>query len=104
MRIVQWILMVLGWWSAGFLLSCKIVHCRPAVRSGSTSTAEAVIYDPCPKPDYKCWVGSLISALCGLAWYYVMGLKGGFSSGPYLTSVVMSALLGAAVARILCPK
>lgn len=104
MRIVQWILMILGWWSGGLLLSSKVVHCRTVVRSASTGNPEAAIIDPCPKLGYKCWVASLISLACGLAWYFVLGLKNGFASGPYLTSVVMSAMLGAAVARILCPK
>jgi hypothetical protein len=98
MRIVQWILMILGWWSGGLLLSTTVIHCRPA----PSTTAQI---DPrCPKLSTKCWIASLVSLICGLAWHFVMGLKNGFASGPYLTSVVMSAMLGAAVARILCPK
>lgn len=104
MRIVQWILMILGWWSAGFLLSSKIVHCRPIIVMPTTEP-RAAVFDPCPKPSYKVWVGSLVAVVAGGAWLYVLaGLKGGVPVAPYLTSVVMSAILGAAVARILCPK
>jgi len=103
MRIVQWILMILGWWSAGLLLSSKIVHCRPVFMM-PPENREAVV-NPCPKLNYKIITGSIVAVVAGGAWLYVLaGLKGGVPIAPYLTSVFMGAILGAAVARILCPK
>ena len=105
MRIVLWILMILGWWSAGLLLSSWVVHCRRMMAPSPSAEGSLPVIDPrCPKLSYKCWIGSVVAVLNGLAWYWVMGLKGGYLSGGYLASVALSAVLGAAVARILCPK
>jgi hypothetical protein len=104
MRILQWILMVLGWWSAGLLLSAKIVHCRRTILLAPADTNRTAIVDPCPKLNYKVWTGSIVALGAGILWYFALGLKGGIMIGPYLTSVAMSAVLGATVARILCPK
>jgi len=104
MRIVLWILMILGWWSAGLLLSSLVVRCSRIVAPSPPGGTEAAIIYPCPKLSYKCWIGSAVAVLNGLAWYWVMGLKGGYLSGGYLASVALSAILGATVARILCPK
>jgi len=98
MRFGQWILMVLGWGSAGLLLSARVVYCRQILRS-----TEAVV-DPCPKLSYKCWLGAAVSIAYGVAWYFLMGLKDGFTSGGYLASVAVAAVLGASIARIFCPK
>jgi hypothetical protein len=86
----HWILMILGWWSAPIVLCVLIL-------------AKGV--DPlCPKLSIKCWIASFIGVAYGLAWYFLMGLKNGFVSLDYFVSVIMAAVLGAAVARILCPR
>jgi len=86
----QWVLMVLGWWSAPIVLCVLIVR-----RS---------ITDPCPRLGIKCWIASFIGVAYGLAWHFLLGPKNGFASGDYLVSVFMAAVLGATLARILCPK
>jgi hypothetical protein len=100
MRIVQWVLMILGWWSGGLLLSSRVVNCMMP-----PSTAGAVIVPPiCPKLSYKCWLASFISLIYGGAWHLVLGTKQPFVSVDYVVSVAVGAVLGSAVARILCPK
>jgi hypothetical protein len=90
MRWSQWVLMVLGWGSAAIVLCALVVR-----RS---------INDPCPKLSIKCWIASLISIAYGVAWYFLMGPYNVFVSYDYFVSVIMAAVLGTALARILCPK
>ncbi len=90
MHWVQWVLMILGWWSA------PIVLCAVIVRRG--------VDPPCPRLSIKCWIASFIGVAYGLAWYFWMGLKDGFASHEYFISVIIAAVLGTALARILCPK
>lgn len=103
MRYAQLALMAIGWWSAGLLLSARVVIPCGA-RPTSDSEAHPYIIPPSPKLNYKCWIGSTISLIFGLLWFWLMGLKDGYVSIDYLVSVIMSAILGALIARILCPK
>jgi hypothetical protein len=103
MRIFQWVLMILGWWSGGFLLSAFAIRCRVAVPVAADRTVAAI--DPlCPKPTYKCWVGSLVALACGVAWALAMAWKPPLPIFDYFVTVALGAILGATVARILCPK
>lgn len=103
MRFWQWVLMVLGWWSGGFLLSSLAIRCRIAVPVAADGLI-AKIEPPCPKPGYKCWIGSLVALAYGGAWALAMGWKPPVPILDCFVSVALGAILGAAVARILCPK
>lgn len=104
MRIALWILMILGWWSAGLLLSSWVVRCGRIVAPSAPIGDQAAIIYPCPKLSLKCWIGSFVAVAYGVAWNLVIGLKNGFMIGHYVITVALCAVLGAAVARILCPK
>ena len=105
MRIALWILMILGWWSAGLLLSSWVVHCGRIVPPSPPAGSGLPAVDPrCPKLSLKCWIGSVVAVAYGVAWSLVIGLKNGFMLGHYAITVALCAVLGAAVARILCPK
>lgn len=82
-------LMGIGWFAGGLVLSVRLVFIK--------------VDPPCPKISYKCWIGSLISVAYGLGYYFLMGMKGGFAGFDYLTSFIVASVVGAAVARILCP-
>jgi len=99
MRIVQWVLMVLGWWSAGLLLSSRVIPCGQPVQR-STEFGDIV----CPKLSLKCYIAAFIAVAYGLLWFFAFGLKMPVPLGEYVVSAAMGAILGAAFARILCPK
>jgi hypothetical protein len=100
MRYGQLLVMILGWWSAGLLLSAKTIQCVGVLAPSDP----AIVTPPCPKLSWKCWLASILSLIYGLLWYFLLGLKGGFVSLDYLASVFVSAVFGAAFARIFCPK
>lgn len=103
MRYWQWLLMVLGWWGGGFLLSTFAIRCRVVVPIAADGSIARV--DPrCPKPSYKIWVGSLVALAFGVAWALAMVWKPPVPILDYFVSVALGAILGAAVALILCPK
>jgi hypothetical protein len=102
MRALQWILMIVGWWSGGLLLSSFTIRCRILAPAAPDSTVAWV--DPrCPKVSYKIIVGSFVAIVIGGAWTLVMGWKPPVPMPDYFFSVAVSAIVGAAVARILCP-
>jgi hypothetical protein len=59
------------------------------------------IGNPCPCP--KCWAGSFLSLLYGCGYYFVLGFKGGFGILEYFLSILIAAMIAAALALILCP-
>ncbi|NPV83222.1 MAG: hypothetical protein HPY46_06550 [Candidatus Aminicenantes bacterium] len=99
MNFWQWLLMVLGWASAGLLLSARVIFFRRSI-----ITDPSAISPGCPKLSYKCWLGAAASIVYGVAWYHLMGLKDDFTSGGYLVSLVVAAVFGATLAQILCPR
>jgi hypothetical protein len=82
-------LMAIGWLTGGVFLSALIVPCK--------------IDPPCPKLSIKCWIGGFVSVAFGFGYYLVMGMKDGFGSIDYLVSFIVASVVGAAVARIICP-
>lgn len=102
MRFWQWLMMILGWWSGGFLLSSFAIRCRVAVPAAADGTI-AKIDPPCPRPSYKVWIGSSVALTYGVAWALAMSWKPPVPIFEYFVSVGLGAILGAAVARILCP-
>jgi hypothetical protein len=98
--VVQEILMILGFWSGGFLLSSRILPCMTPANPPVGPSGDI----PCPKVSLKCYIASGISLLYGLGWQYVVGWKTQFSSVDLIITVAVGATLGAALARILCPK
>jgi hypothetical protein len=95
--------MIVGWWSGGFLLSSFATRCRMAVPIAADGSI-AKIDPPCPKPSYKIWIGSLVAVAIGGTWTFVMGWKPPVPVLDYSFTVAVGAIVGASVARILCPK
>jgi hypothetical protein len=83
---MELVLRIIGWWAGGYFLS---------------SIFMIKIGNPCPCP--KCWIGSLASIAYGIAYYYVFIPKGIFPTPEYLLTVIIAAIVGAAVTRCLCP-
>jgi len=89
MRIL---LMGIGWWAGGFALAHYGL--KRYFVSGPGGNCP-----PCP----KCWIGSIVSAAYGVAYYLALGFKGGFATPEYFISVVIAAIVGTAVSLALCP-
>ena len=83
------LLLAISWLAGGLVLSALLV---PRKINGG-----------CPKLSIKCWAGGVVSVAFGFGYYFVMGMKPGFTSLDQLVSLVAASLVGAAVARIICP-
>jgi hypothetical protein len=85
------LLMALGWWAVGFLISHLL-------------NRKLIIDGGCPKCP-KCWIASIGALLFGIGEYFFMPLlKMSYSSPEYLYSVVFAGLFGGAVYLVICPK
>jgi hypothetical protein len=103
MRILHWGVMILVWWSGGLLLS-SLITCRKVAVLVAADGTIAAIDPPCPKLSYKCWVGSALAIAYGVVLVLSMGWKLPMPIAPLAGSVALSAIVGASVARILCPR
>jgi hypothetical protein len=89
---MRYAVMALGWWAGGFVLAHYVL--KRMVASGPGGNCPS-----CP----KCWIGSIVSIGFGVGYYLLLGFKGGFASPEYFVSVVIAAIVGAAVSLALCP-
>ena len=92
-------LMAIGWFTGGIVICVFILRCN--IRRDAT--AETTRNGFCPQLNIKCWIAGVISAAYGFGYYYLMGMKSRFTSLDYLVSFVVASVVGAAVARIICP-
>lgn len=86
MTVLQWILMILGWWGIAFAVPHRLL-----IKVG----------DRCPCP--KCWIAAILAILYGLGYYSALGFKGGFSTLEYVLSFFPVAAVAAGIALVLCP-
>lgn len=83
---MEWVLRIIGLWAGGYFLS---------------SIFMIKIGDPCPCP--KCWIGSLASVAYGVIYYLISGPRNVFGLPELLLTMIIASVVGAAVARCLCP-
>ena len=83
---MELLLKIIGWWAGGYFLS---------------SIFMVKIGDPCPC--LKCWIGSAASVAYGIGYYYIFDVNKILTTPEYLLSLVIAAIVGAAVTRALCP-